>query len=136
MKMLLKKMIINLFKIIIIIIVKMVKINNKNIKKVHKNIPEFILDGNTKDNNIDDLCNDLSRIKLKKNKTIHSLKIKSNINKCTTIIKFRKDPIFCIIKINNCERCGRPGHYASTCYAKKDINGDIIIDESSEEDDY
>lgn len=78
----------------------MVKINNKNIKKVYKNIPEFILDGNTKDKdtNIDDLCADLSRIKLKKNKTLHSLKIKSNINKCTTIVKFRKDPLFCIIK--------------------------------------
>ena len=76
----------------------MVKINNKNIKKVYKNIPEFILDGDTKDNNIDDLCNDLFKMKLKKNKIQHSLKIKSNINKCTKIVKFRKDPIFCILK--------------------------------------
>ncbi len=69
MKMILKKMIINLFKIIIIIIVKMVKMNSKNINKVYKNIPEFILDGDTKDNNIDDLGDFLSKIKLKKNKT-------------------------------------------------------------------
>ena len=79
----------------------MVKMNSKNINKVYKNIPEFILDGDTKDNNIDDLCADLSRIKLKKNKTIHSLKIKSNINKCTTIVKFRKDPFFVLLK-NKC----------------------------------
>ena len=42
--------------------------------------------------------------------------------------------VHCKKKKNNCERCGRPGHYASTCYAKKDINGNIIIDESSEEE--
>ena len=42
--------------------------------------------------------------------------------------------VHCKKKKNNCERCGRPGHYASTCYAKKDINSDIIIDESSEEE--
>ena len=76
----------------------MVKINNKNIKKVYKNIPEFILDGDRQNDDIDDICADLSKIKLKKNKTLHSLKIKSNINKCTTIVKFRKDPLFCIIK--------------------------------------
>ena len=76
----------------------MVKINNKNIKKVYKNIPEFILDGDRQNDDIDDICADLSKIKLKKNKTLHSLKIKSNINKCTTIVKFRKDPFFCIIK--------------------------------------
>lgn len=77
----------------------MVKINNKNIKKVYKNIPEFILDGDTKDTNIDDLCNDLFKMKLKKNNTIlYSLKIKPNISKCTKIVKFRKDPIFCILK--------------------------------------
>ena len=61
----------------------MVKINNKNIKKVYKNIPEFILDGDRQNDDIDDICADLSKIKLKKNKTLHSLKIKSNINKCT-----------------------------------------------------
>ena len=77
----------------------MVKINNKNIKKVYKNIQEFILDGDTKDTNIDDLCNDLFKMKLKKNNTtLHTLKIKSNINKCTKIVKFRKDPIFCFTK--------------------------------------
>jgi len=80
----------------------MVKINNKNIKKVYKNIEEFILDRNTKkDNNIDDLCTELSKMKLKKNKTLHSLKIKSNINKCTTIVKFRKDPFFVLLKNKN-----------------------------------
>ena len=77
----------------------MVKINNKNIKKVYKNIPEFILDGDTKDTNIDDICNDLFKIKLKKNNTtLHTLKIKSNINKCTKIVKFIKDPIFYFTK--------------------------------------
>lgn len=76
----------------------MVKINNKNIKKVYKNIPEFLLDGDTKDTNIDDLCNDLFKMKLKKNTTLHTYKIKSNINKCTKIVKFRKDHIFYIIK--------------------------------------
>ena len=76
----------------------MVKINNKNIVKVYKNIPDFLLDGDTKDNKIDDICNDLSKMKLKKNKTLHTLKIKSNINKCTTIVKFRKDPFFCFLK--------------------------------------
>ena len=91
-------MIINLFKIKTIYNSRMVKINNKNIKKVYKNIPEFILDGDTKDNNIDDLCADLSKMKLKKNKTLHSLKIKSNINKCTKIVKFRKDPFLLYYK--------------------------------------
>ena len=33
---------------------------------IYKNIPEFILDGDTKDNKIDDICNDLSKMKLKK----------------------------------------------------------------------
>lgn len=78
----------------------MVKINNKNILKVYKNIPEFLLDGETKDNNVDNLCNDLSKMKLKKknNTIIHSLKIKSNINKCPRCGKFRKEPIFCLLK--------------------------------------
>ena len=76
----------------------MVKINNRNIIKVYKNIEEFILDRNTKDNKIDDLCNDLSKMKLKKNKKQHSLKITSNINKCPRCIKFRKYPIICITK--------------------------------------
>lgn len=77
----------------------MVKVNNKNIVKVYKNIPEFILDGYTKDNKIEDLCNDLCKMKLKKkNKTLHSLKIKPNICKCTTIVKFKKDPFFIFFK--------------------------------------
>ena len=77
----------------------MVKINKKNIIKIYKNIPEFLLDGETKDNNVDDLCNDLFKMKLKKNKSIiHSLKIKSNINKCKKIVTFRKEPIFYFIK--------------------------------------
>lgn len=76
----------------------MVKVNNKNIVKVYKNIPEFILDGDTTDNNIDDICNDLCKMKIKKNKTIHSLKIKPNISKCTTIVKFRKNPFLCFLK--------------------------------------
>ena len=33
---------------------------------IYKNIPEIILDGDTKDNKIDDICNDLSKMKLKK----------------------------------------------------------------------
>ena len=38
-------------------------------------------------------------MKLKKNNTtLHTFKIKSNINKCTVIVKFRKDPIFCVLK--------------------------------------
>ena len=78
----------------------MVKLNNKNIVKIYKNIPEFLLDGDTKDNNIDELCADLSKMKFKKknNTIIHSLKIKSNINKCKKIVTFRKEPIFCFIK--------------------------------------
>ena len=35
---------------------------------------------------------------------------------------------------NDCYRCGRQGHYATTCYAKTDINGYELHDESS--DDY
>ena len=35
---------------------------------------------------------------------------------------------------NTCYRCGRKGHYATTCYAKTDINGNELSDESS--DDY
>ena len=77
----------------------MVKINNKNSLKVYKNIEEFILDRNTKkDNKIDNLCTDLSKMKLKKNKIQHSLKITSNINKCPRCSKFRQYPIFCITK--------------------------------------
>ena len=64
---------------------------------IYKNIPEIILDGDTKDNKIDDICNDLSKMKLKK-KIQHSLKIKSNINKCTKIVRFRKEPFFCVLK--------------------------------------
>lgn len=41
----------------------MVKKNKKNILKVYKNIQEFLLDGETKDNNVDDLCNDLFKMK-------------------------------------------------------------------------
>ena len=76
----------------------MVKINNKNIVKIYKNIPEFILDGDSTDNKIDDLCNDLYKMKLQKNKIHHSLKIKSNINKCSKCISFRKEPIFYFTK--------------------------------------
>jgi len=92
-------MIINLFKTIKIIILKMVKLNNKNIVKIYKNIPEFLLDTNTIDNKIDAICNDLSKMKLKKNNTtLHTLKIKSNINNCPRCSKFRKYSIFCITK--------------------------------------
>lgn len=35
---------------------------------------------------------------------------------------------------NTCFRCGREGHYADSCYAKTDVNGDSIDDESSEEE--
>ena len=35
---------------------------------------------------------------------------------------------------NACFRCGREGHYADTCYAKKDVNGDYIDEDSSEEE--
>ena len=39
---------------------------------------------------------------------------------------------------NTCNRCGRKGHYESNCYAKTDINGYLLLDESSDEssDDY
>jgi hypothetical protein len=76
----------------------MVKINNKNIVKIYKNIPDFLLYTNTTDDKLDDICNDLSRMKLKKNKIQHSLKITSNINKCPRCSKFRQYPIFCITK--------------------------------------
>ena len=69
----------------------MVKINNKN-------IPDFLLYTNTADDKLDDICNDLSRMKLKKNKIQHSLKITSNINKCPRCSKFRKYSIFYITK--------------------------------------
>jgi len=35
---------------------------------------------------------------------------------------------------NACFRCGRTGHYADNCYAKTDINGESIDEESSEEE--
>jgi hypothetical protein len=37
-----------------------------------------------------------------------------------------------IISANDlCKRCGRPGHFIKSCYAKKDVNGSIIESESS-----
>jgi len=35
-------------------------------------------------------------------------------------------------KILNCYRCGREGHMANNCYAKTDIDGNYISDDSSE----
>jgi predicted GIY-YIG superfamily endonuclease len=32
-----------------------------------------------------------------------------------------------------CYRCGRKGHYASECYATKDVKGDIIEDDDEDE---
>jgi predicted GIY-YIG superfamily endonuclease len=36
-------------------------------------------------------------------------------------------------KINICFRCGREGHYADSCYATTDVNGDYLDDESEVE---
>jgi len=38
-----------------------------------------------------------------------------------------------LIKQDRCFRCHRTGHYASNCYAKKDIYGNFIEDESDDE---
>ena len=36
-------------------------------------------------------------------------------------------------KVNVCFRCGREGHYADSCYATTDVNGDYLDDESEVE---
>ena len=38
------------------------------------------------------------------------------------------------LNINNCYRCGRKGHFINDCYAKKNINGDLIKDSNSDSD--
>jgi hypothetical protein len=39
-----------------------------------------------------------------------------------------------IISANDlCSRCGRDGHFIKDCYAKNDINGNVINDESSDD---
>lgn len=41
--------------------------------------------------------------------------------------------------VNNCDdlcfTCGRKGHYASNCYAKTDLNGNYINNDSDDSDD-
>jgi len=37
---------------------------------------------------------------------------------------------------DGCFRCGRSGHFADSCYARTDIDGRLLLDESSEEDEY
>jgi predicted GIY-YIG superfamily endonuclease len=39
-----------------------------------------------------------------------------------------------IISANDlCSRCGRDGHFIKDCYAKNDVNGNVINDESSDD---
>ena len=33
-----------------------------------------------------------------------------------------------------CFRCGRSGHFADSCYARTDVDGRLLLDESSDED--
>ena len=37
---------------------------------------------------------------------------------------------------NVCYRCGRPGHYASSCYARTNTHGEYIDDSDDDDDEY
>ena len=88
----------------------------KNTKK-EENIFKRIIN-NKKNNNID--MNIIEDFYNKHSKIENQIKLVTS--KKSNIVK------------NACFRCGRTGHYADNCYAKTDINGESIDEESSEEE--
>ena len=49
-------------------------------------------------NQVEEYINTNNSVPSQKNETLHCLKIKPNISKCTEIVKFRKDPLLCFLK--------------------------------------
>lgn len=55
-------------------------------------------------------------------------KSKCLLKQLTNLFEDENEDVEKLVKIKSCETCGRLGHYATECYAKKTITGDEIID--------